>query len=60
MPGLAIENSPVEGSARFIIRGKGSLRGYQEDSDPLIVVDGFPISGYTESNDPFETINPNM
>ena len=59
VPGLAIENSPVEGSARFIIRGKGSLRGYQEDSDPLIVVDGFPISGYTESNDPFETINPN-
>ena len=29
------------------------------DSDPLIVVDGFPISGYSDDNDPFSTINPN-
>ncbi|MCK9303948.1 MAG: SusC/RagA family TonB-linked outer membrane protein, partial [Bacteroidales bacterium] len=59
VPGLTVENSSVDGANRFTIRGKGSLRGYQSDSDPLIVLDGFPISNNTETNDPFETINPN-
>lgn len=59
VPGLAVQSSPVEGTTRFLIRGKGTLQSDQADSDPLIVVDGFPISGYTENSDPFATINPN-
>ncbi len=57
VPGLTVQSSPVEGTTRFVIRGKGTLQ--DDDSDPLIVVDGFPISGYTDDNDPFSTINPN-
>ena len=59
VPGLAVQSSSVDGDLRFIIRGKGTLQDDQVDSDPLIVVDGFPISGYSDSNDPFSTINPN-
>ena len=59
VPGLAVQSSSVDGDLRFIIRGKGTLQDDQADSDPLIVVDGFPISGYSGSNDPFSTINPN-
>ncbi len=59
VPGLTVQSSPVEGTTRFLIRGKGTLQDDQTDSDPLIVVDGFPISGYTDDNDPFSTINPN-
>ena len=59
VPGLAVQSSPVEGTTRFLIRGKGTLQSDQADSDPLIVVDGFPLSGYSENNDPFATINPN-
>lgn len=32
---------------------------FKPDNDPLIVVDGFPISGYRLDSDPFSTINPN-
>lgn len=59
VPGLTLQSSPVGETTRFIIRGKGTLQDDQSDSDPLIVVDGFPISGYTEGSDPFATINPN-
>ena len=59
VPGLAVSSSPVEGTARFIIRGKGTLQDSQTDSDPLIVVDGFPVSGYSDDSDPFATVNPN-
>lgn len=59
VPGLAVQSSPVEGTTRFIIRGKGTLQDDQTDSDPLIVVDGFPVSGYSDDSDPFATINPN-
>ena len=59
VPGLAVQSSSVDGDLRFIIRGKGTLQDDQMDSDPLIVVDGFPISGYSDDNDPFSTINPN-
>ena len=59
VPGLAVQSSSVDGDLRFIIRGKGTLQDDQVDSDPLIVVDGFPISGYSDDNDPFSTINPN-
>jgi len=68
VPGLAVQNSSVEGQTRFIIRGVGTLQNNQIDRDPLIVVDGFPINGFsTEYNDdvltnikdPFSTINPN-
>ena len=45
VPGLAVQSSPVEGTTRFIIRGQGTLQDSQADRDPLIVVDGFPISG---------------
>lgn len=59
VPGLAVQSSPVEGTPRFLIRGQGTLQADQADCDPLIVVDGFPISGYSEDSDPFATINPN-
>lgn len=59
VPGLAVQSSPVDGQMRFLIRGQGTLQSNQADRDPLIVVDGFPISGYTDTNDPFATINPN-
>ncbi|WP_279130484.1 SusC/RagA family TonB-linked outer membrane protein [Butyricimonas virosa] len=59
VPGLTIQTSPVEGTTRFMIRGQGTLQESQADRDPLIVVDGFPISGYSGNNDPFATINPN-
>lgn len=59
VPGLAVQSSSVDGDLRFIIRGQGTLQTDQADRDPLIVVDGFPISGYSGDNDPFSTINPN-
>lgn len=68
VPGLVVESAPVDGKVRFSIRGRGTLQqvqleenspNFKTDNDPLIVVDGFPISGYTTSNDPFSTINPN-
>lgn len=63
VPGLTVQSSPVEGTTRFVIRGQGTLgdpnKSNQEDIDPLVVVDGFPISGYGENSDPFATINPN-
>lgn len=59
VPGLAVQSSPVEGTTRFIIRGQGTLQTDQADRDPLVVVDGFAVNGYSESNDPFATINPN-
>lgn len=59
VPGLAVQSSPVEGTTRFVIRGQGTLQNDQADVDPLIVVDGFPISGYSDDNDPFSSINPN-
>ena len=59
VPGLAVQSSSVDGDMRFIIRGQGTLQTNQADRDPLIVVDGFPISGYANGNDPFGTINPN-
>lgn len=66
VPGLTVTNAPVDGSMRFAIRGRGTLSqvsmggtDFKADNDPLIVVDGFPISGYSVENDPFSTINPN-
>lgn len=59
IPGLSVTNNSAEGTPRFIIRGQGTLQSDQADKDPLIVVDGFPINGYSEGNDPFSTINPN-
>ncbi len=59
VPGLAVQSSPVEGTTRFVIRGKGTLQSSQTDVDPLVVVDGFAISSYSSENDPFATINPN-
>lgn len=66
VPGLTVVSAPVDGQVRFAIRGQGTLSqigmggaNYKPDNDPLIVVDGFPISGYTLDSDPFSTINPN-
>ncbi len=76
--GLATVSSTIDGQDRFLIRGEGTI-GMQTssttdhekrlDTDPLIVVDGFPIQGFTPSSvggggilnskDPFSTINPN-
>lgn len=64
--GLTVASAPVNGQMRFAIRGQGTLSkvsmgggDFKADNDPLIVVDGFPISGYTLENDPLSTINPN-
>ena len=67
VPGLVVQQ--VDGQTRFVLRGQGTLQSGQEDRDPLIVVDGFPIQGFTPSvlggagllgtKDPFATINPN-
>lgn len=73
--GLATVASPVDGQDRFLLRGEGTLQfGLTDhdkrlDTDPLIVVDGFPVQGFTptglggngilNAKDPFATINPN-
>lgn len=67
VPGLSVASNAVDGQTRFIIRGQGTLQSSQIDKDPLIVVDGFPINGFSTDNDnpftnikdPFSTINPN-
>ena len=59
VPGLVTATSSVDDDLHFVIRGKGTLQEDQAESDPLIVVDGFAITGYTDGNDPFSTINPN-
>ncbi|OUN65341.1 MULTISPECIES: SusC/RagA family TonB-linked outer membrane protein [unclassified Butyricimonas] len=66
VPGLTVVSAPVDGQVRFAIRGQGTISqvsmgnaNFKPDNDPLIVVDGFPISGYRLDSDPFSTINPN-
>lgn len=65
-PGMTVSFN-ADGQARFLIRGQGTMRG-EEDRDPLVVVDGFPIqgfiggslqTGYNSERDPFSSINPN-
>lgn len=58
IPGLVSSSGNADGkNNRFIIRGKGTFQG-QEDTDPLIVIDNFPIQGFASGSNPFETINP--
>lgn len=62
--GMAPQTTSLDGEQRFIIRGTGTMQTSQDDKDPLIVVDGFPIQGYSGSSisnakDPFLSINPN-
>ena len=66
VPGLTVVSAPVDGQVRFAIRGQGTISqvsmgnaNFKPDNDPLIVVDGFPISGYRLDSEPFSTINPN-
>ncbi|MDR0795336.1 MAG: SusC/RagA family TonB-linked outer membrane protein [Tannerella sp.] len=78
IPGLITVSSDLNGQNRFLVRGRGTLRqtqvdqlpeDYQLSMDPLIVVDGMPIQGFTHSTlggagflntrDPFSTVNPN-
>ena len=66
VPGLTVVSAPVDGQVRFAIRGQGTISqvsmggaNWKADNDPLIVVDGFPISGYMLESDPFSSINPN-
>lgn len=66
VPGLTVVSAPVDGQIRFAIRGQGTISqvnmggaNFKPDNDPLIVVDGFPVSGYMLESDPFSTINPN-
>ena len=69
VPGLQVQSAPVDGQTRYIIRGQGTLQSNQADRDPLIVVDGFAINGYSGNSsgsdplndikDPFATVNPN-
>lgn len=58
VPGLVSSSGNADDkNNRFVIRGKGTFQG-QEDMDPLIVVDNFPIQGFGSGTNPFETINP--
>ena len=66
VPGLTVVSAPVDGQVRFAIRGQGTMSqvsmggaNWKADNDPLIVVDGFPVSGYMLESDPFASINPN-
>lgn len=63
-PGM-VGTTDDNGVTRFIIRGQGTFQS-QADRDPLIVVDGFPIQGFSAIStgvsgvkDPFASINPN-
>ncbi len=67
--GVTNKNTLTRGQDRFLIRGEGTLQTAQDEKDPLIVVDGFPIRGFASSGeggdgllnskDPFASINPN-
>jgi|GEM_PF-179531 len=76
VPGMLTVTSNLDGQNRFLIRGKGTMQqtsqsnaDYQVSLDPLIVVDGMPIQGFSTGNlhgagflnakDPFSTVNPN-
>ncbi|MFR4036894.1 MAG: TonB-dependent receptor plug domain-containing protein [Butyricimonas faecalis] len=58
-------SAPVDGQVRLPSGDKVPYRksyggaNWKADNDPLIVVDGFPISGYMFESDPFSSINPN-
>lgn len=63
-PGMTVTTN-ADGTNRFLIRGQGSMQGIA-DRDPLIVVDGFAIQGFSgistgvnSEKDPFASINPN-
>ena len=59
VPGLTAASKNDEGDdTRFLIRGIGTFQA-QVDRDPLVVVDGFPLSGNYSSNNPLSSINPN-
>ena len=59
VPGLTAVSSDNEGNDyRFLIRGIGTFQA-QADRDPLVVVDGFPLSGNYSSSNPLSSINPN-
>lgn len=56
VPGMT--SSKSGSTNRFLIRGVGTFQG-ASDRDPLIVLDGMPLSGIGESDDdPFASINP--
>lgn len=66
-PGLAT-TTDSDGRNRFLIRGQGTINDDVDktDMDPLIVVDGFVIQGFStrgvgemHERDPFSSINPN-
>ena len=46
------------GSNRFVIRGVGTMQS-QKDIDPLVVVDGFAVQGFSNGTNPFDMVNPN-
>lgn len=52
VPGMTSDNS-----GKFTIRGVGHIGSYG-DSDPLVVVDGFPVQSYQSGTSPFEMVNP--
>lgn len=65
-PGMTVTTN-ADGQSRFMIRGQGTMQDDQ-DRDPLIVVDGFAIQGFSSNSigngfnsekDPFASINPN-
>ncbi len=44
--GISKGQSFEKNQDRFLIRGTGTLQSNQDEKDPLIVVDGFPIRGF--------------
>ena len=57
----ALENNvpgmTMDSKGRFTIRGTAHIGGYG-DSNPLVVIDGFPVQSYHEGTDPFDMLNP--
>src|SRR3989441_11869148 len=49
VPGLEVTPLP-NGGYQLRIRGRRSIRGNPTDDDPLLVIDGVPISGGSLSN----------
>lgn len=52
VPGMTADKD-----GKFIIRGKANIGSYG-DSNPLVVVDGFPVQSYESGVNPFEMVNP--
>ncbi len=52
VPGMTMDKE-----GKFTIRGKANIGSYG-DSNPLVVIDGFPVQSYESGVNPFDMVNP--